>query len=114
MPQTMQTATTLAAPTYTTSYASPAPMVTSYAEAPTYTTAAPQYMETVQAAPMTTYTSALPTTASMVAYPQAQNYGPFTFYAVDNAPVAPSAPAKRDATVAKKKGAKKKKSCGCC
>merc|ERR1719199_1152622 len=65
----------------TTTYVTQAP-ATSYGT-PTYTTAA------------------LPTTASMVAYPQTQ--GPFVFYPANQAPAAPAAEGKRDVKVAKKK-----------
>jgi len=97
---------------------------------------APTTYPTTMTAPMTTYpgygaTTTLPTTASMVAYPQmGTQQGPFTFYPAGQAPspaalYAPAGlnapaglspttktPAKRDAKVAKKK--KKGKKCGCC
>jgi len=83
----------------TTTYVTQAPAVTSsvvYAAPTTTTYAAPT---------MTT----LPTTNSMVAYPQTQ--GPFVFYPASQAP-APAAAATRDVAVAKKK--KKTGSCACC
>lgn len=95
----------------TTTYVTQAPAVTTSYAAPT----------TTYAVPMTTYAApaALPTTASMVAYPQTQ--GPFVFYAAGQAPAsAPAAPASpattkttttRDVKVAKKK---KAGSCASC
>jgi len=58
----------------------------------------------------------LPTTTSMVAYPQYQTMqtGPFQFYPSDQAPAAPAAakPAAKPAPTAAKK--KKSGSCACC
>merc|ERR1712093_349897 len=91
---------------------------------------APTYNLPMTTLPTTTLPAAtlgtLPTTASMVAYPQLQT-GPFTFYPASQAPATlpapaglnapkldtPKAPAKRDAKAAKKK-TKGKKKCGCC
>merc|ERR1719281_362994 len=60
-----------------------------YMEAPV------QYVDTAQYAPMS---YALPTTQSMIAYPQMQT-GPFQFYASTGSPAAP--PAKPTASSAK-------------
>jgi len=77
------------------------PVTTTYVtQAPAMTTAMPTY-------------TGLPTTSSMVAYPQTT--GPFVFYPAGQEPAtpakAPASPAKRDVKVAKKK---KAGTCGCC
>lgn len=81
-------------------------------ERPVTTAYVSQAPAVAYAAPALTTTAALPTTASMVAYPQTQ--GPFVFYPASEynaAPAAKPVEAKRDVKVAKKK---KAGSCACC